>query len=128
MHKSMETRDEYNARHREYMRSYMSSPERRAQRRQRINQRRHQLKIEKFVLYGGACLCCGESNSSFLALDKITGGHGAMHRKRGYKQQSTDDFRHFGYRPDFFQLLCHNCNHAKSFDPLGCPHMRWMVA
>jgi hypothetical protein len=84
-------------------------------------------KLECFDAYGGrACACCGENMIEFLTLDHIhndadihmeeTGApRGAFHlyswlRRRGYP-----------YR-DRFQVLCMNCNWAKSKHGGMCPH------
>ena len=68
------------------------------------------------------CACCGESEIDFLALDHINGG-GGKHRKevgRGYRFIRWLQKNNY---PDGFQVLCHNCNQAKSYYD-GCPHMR----
>ena len=77
--------------------------------------------------YGGKCACCGESEVAFLAVDH-KGGGGNAHRRslsRSGKIVGSGKFYSWivrnGY-PDGFQLLCHNCNFAKSHG--GCPHER----
>ncbi len=63
------------------------------------------------------CVCCGERELKFLALDHIDGG-GNKHRI-GKGNMSVwaikNDF------PPIFQILCHNCNCAKGFYG-SCPH------
>jgi hypothetical protein len=71
--------------------------------------------------YGGYCRCCGESDPAFLVIDHIAGG-GNQHRKS--IGNASKAFYHWlrnnGYPPGF-QVLCANCNTAKS-RPGGCPH------
>ena len=68
--------------------------------------------------YGGACACCGESNEMFLVMDHVN-DDGAVHRKEtGYK--SVYVWLNSNGLPTGFQVLCHNCNYAKSRG--GCPH------
>lgn len=75
---------------------------------------RAELRRAIFEAYGGKCTCCGEEHQSFLCVDHVDGG-GNEHRK------AVDGSKQF-YRwlwsngcPPGFQLLCHNCNHAKHF-------------
>lgn len=68
--------------------------------------------------YGGRCACCGIDEPTFLAFDHIN-DDGARHRRevRGRNMANWLVQNRF---PSGFQLLCHNCNHAKR---LGvCPH------
>ena len=77
------------------------------------------LRVEIFKYYGDKCVCCDIDTVEFLTLDHINGG-GREHRKtigcgisfyRWVKQ-------HF---PDDIQILCWNCNCAKS-NHISCPH------
>ncbi len=80
--------------------------------------------------YGDKCICCGESEHMFLALDHINGG-GNEHRRqignnpnnrqgssstRFYKWVEKNDY------PDILQILCHNCNMGKHLNDGICPH------
>jgi hypothetical protein len=72
--------------------------------------------------YGGKCMCCGETEPCFLAIDH-TDGDGNTHRKEINKYGSTffkwlvdNDF------PEGFQVLCHNCNMGKHINGGTCPH------
>ena len=83
------------------------------------------LKDDVFSAYGNRCRCCGESNMAFLAMDHVE-NDGAAHRASGvapgkpYCKYLKDN----GY-PISAQILCHNCNWAKSRLG-GCPHgMSW---
>lgn len=79
-----------------------------------------------FNHYGSGCACCGESTQIFLTLDHIE-NNGNMHRlqiskgksSRGgwpiYKWLVRNNF------PPGYQILCFNCNYAKSKGE--CPHL-----
>ena|SRR3990167_3114899 len=86
----------------------------------------HKIKKEVFAHYTNntfKCACCGESEYVFLCLDHIN-NDGAEHRRK----ISGKNNRTFGIYawlrknkfPVGFQVLCHNCNWAKSHG--GCPH------
>lgn len=76
-------------------------------------------RILVFNHYGHHCVCCGETEPKFLAIDHILGG-GNKHIKeigRGnlYRWIIRNKY------PKGFQVLCHNCNVAKGFYG-SCPH------
>ncbi len=84
-------------------------------------QRNRQAKSEVFNAYGGRCNCCGEIETIFLTIDHILpckGGRNRSHLDLGaglYKRLRREKY------PEGYQLLCFNCNFAKS--RLGkCPH------
>lgn len=79
------------------------------------------LRADVFAGYGGKCACCGESESEFLQLDHVDGG-GNVDRKTRATKTLYAAVRREGYPPGF-QLLCANCNQAKSRRQ-GCPHQR----
>ncbi len=66
------------------------------------------------------CACCGETEFVFLALDHINDD--------GYLERSQAGYSRAGFWsglirrgfPSGYQVLCHNCNWAKSHG--GCPH------
>lgn len=69
--------------------------------------------------YGGKCVCCGETEIKFLAVDHKN-NDGAVHRREIgtniiYKWAVDNHY------PDKLQILCHNCNLAKAFYG-KCPH------
>jgi len=68
--------------------------------------------------YGNKCVCCGEDNFMFLALDHKENG-GNKHRKI-IKQDLTSWALKNNY-PDVLQILCHNCNMSKGIYG-ECPH------
>jgi hypothetical protein len=79
------------------------------------------LKCEVVAAYGGVCACCGEAEIVFLTIDHIN-GDGARHRREiglgGYRFYGWLKRNHF---PEGFQVLCYNCNCAKSTQAY-CPH------
>jgi len=91
----------------------------------RVFQKRSYGRLRNEVLshYGGqppSCACCGERKTEFLVIDHIN-NDGAAHRKT-FKGPLYQWLRNNRFPPGF-QVLCHNCNFAKShYD--GCPHGR----
>ena len=72
-----------------------------------------------FTHYGVSCVCCNISTIEFLSLDHID-GNGARHRKivghgKTFYRWAVKNL------PIDLQVLCFNCNCAKSTD-LCCPH------
>lgn len=86
------------------------------------NQRDKRLEERLLVLdkYGRKCACCGEKEVKFLALDHINGGGNKHRREIGYKDMIKWAIKN--KFPNIFQLLCHNCNMAKSLYG-NCPHL-----
>ena len=74
--------------------------------------------------YGGKCVCCGETEYVFLALDHIE-GNGNQHRLAvcGSKKILRMSWVIQNNFPPEFQILCHNCNMAKSICGI-CPHQK----
>ena len=78
------------------------------------------------------CRCCGESIHDFLAIDHIAGKKQMDSEpelvKLGYKSKfkvgKLQKFILDNNFPKGFQILCHNCNHAKSVpeNKNVCPH------
>lgn len=98
------------------------NPEKRAQ-----SAREYNLRLKALVHkeYGNFCVCCGETEESFLTIDHIN-GNGAEHRKtvrpgpQLYRQMQSE-----GFPKDKYQLLCMNCNWSKGPKPDGkCIHQR----
>lgn len=90
-----------------------------AKHKERLSLKEREMRREVIDHYGGACVCCGEREFGFLALDHINGG-GAKHRreignKRMYQWAKKNNY------PDILQVLCHNCNQAKHIYG-KCPH------
>lgn len=83
------------------------------------------LKLKVLDRYGGKCACCGEAEPEFLAIDHIN-NDGAEHRREiGIKGGGTMFYQWLVKNnfPNGFQVLCFNCNFAKSQSG-GCPHER----
>ena len=69
------------------------------------------------------CNCCGEHDFLiFLTIDHITNRKNVTHKKRLGGQAMYHHLRRNGY-PLGYQVLCVNCNSAKS-DSGICPHKR----
>lgn len=82
---------------------------------------RRQMKKQFVVdLYGGICMQCGESNIEYLTIDHIN-NDGAEHRRN-----AGPNIYHLIYEEkipiDGYQLLCYNCNCAKTVDYSGYPY------
>lgn len=81
------------------------------------------IKRETMEAYGGKCICCGESEITFLTIDHIDGAGAA--ERREFDIGAGHAFYYWlkkkGYPKDNYQVLCFNCNCAKHI--LGkCPH------
>lgn len=88
--------------------------------------RRHdKYRSAALAAYGNKCSCCGEAEPTFLVIDHVN-DDGSEHRKQlnkgGSSRGSLPVYRWLKDHnyPDGFQVLCHNCNYAKSVG--GCPH------
>jgi hypothetical protein len=93
-------------------------------------QRKRYLKIKQEIInhYGSRCVCCGENSLIFLALDHVN-NDGSEWRRKIWKTSPKSRGGIHTYLwikknnyPPIFQLLCHNCNWAKSHG--GCPHKK----
>lgn len=109
-HKSLWARERYYSQHPEMMRVYG---------------RRNHRKIRDAALihYGSnppRCACCGEGAKEFLVIDHIN-NDGSKHRRTFKGARQIYQWLKNNSYPDGFQVLCHNCNFAKSHYP-GCPH------
>lgn len=81
--------------------------------------RRIKLRLEAIEKYGGKCMCCAEKQIEFLCIDHIAGG-GNKHRKQ-MTTKSIGEWLYANKYPKGFQVLCFNCNSAKSAYK-KCPH------
>lgn len=68
-------------------------------------------------MYGNRCVCCGEDTYEFLTLEHKLGQKGQKKEKpsTAYRKATLE------YRPDLYEILCMNCNHAKGMRGY-CPH------
>lgn len=81
------------------------------------------LRNEIIQHYGGKCICCGEIEKTFLAIDHINGG-GNKHRKQIKALAPCSFYRWIiaqGF-PDDLQILCYNCNMSKYLNNGTCAH------
>lgn len=69
---------------------------------------------------GGKCVCCGETEPTFLAIDHVE-DNGKEHREKIGRNICRWLIKNNFERSEEFQLLCHNCNHAKRLG--DCPHL-----
>lgn len=83
---------------------------------------RHRRKMREEVTkrYGGKCVCCGETQFEFLTFDHIN-NDGAEHRKKVATSYLVRWLKKNNYPKDIVQILCYNCNNAKSVYG-ECPH------
>ena len=77
------------------------------------------LRLEVLDMYGGKCVCCGETETAFLTLDHIN-NDGAAHRRMGKTGPALYTLVK-NKRPTDIQILCYNCNCAKGHYGM-CPH------
>jgi hypothetical protein len=85
---------------------------------------KHKIKVRLEVLnhYGAVCACCGELRYEFLTIDHVN-NDGAKHRRETKMGAGICYWLKKNNYPDGFQVLCMNCNWAKSRYG-GCPHKR----
>lgn len=86
-------------------------------------QNRRKRKAVVMERLGGRCVCCGETELVFLTIDHVEGG-GTAERRTRKEAYTWERVKKEGYPEGRYQVLCWNCNAAKHFDPLGCPHQR----
>lgn len=79
---------------------------------------RRELRMETFRIYGGRCRCCGEEEETFLEMDHMNEFTGDREKRSGHLLYAW--LKRHGY-PEGFQILCRNCNWAKSYRGV-CPH------
>lgn len=87
--------------------------------RERNRNRYQELRIKFFEMYGNSCTCCGESEPAFLSLEHKQGQPIGRKNKENTMQSTIRALSE--YRPDLFEVLCHNCNQAQKFGN-PCPH------
>lgn len=89
----------------------------------RHRERDRYLRKRALEAHGGACCkCCNEQIYEFLTIDYINGRslHGHSRKIAGsvlYRWLAKNNY------PSGFQVLCLNCNYAKSFYS-SCPHQK----
>jgi len=71
-------------------------------------------KVKAVELYGGKCAYCGDPRYEVLCFDHVNGGGGKHRKLLKRKNIAISAFLlKTKYRPDLYQVLCHNCNAAK---------------
>jgi len=86
----------------------------------RNREKRRRIRENVLTKYGGRCVCCGETQFEFLAVDHVN-NNGSKERKeiggscRVYKKLLTLPIQ------SDYQILCHNCNMSIGFYGY-CPH------
>lgn len=88
------------------------------------------LKAAAYDAYGRACVCCGETEPTFLTLDHVN-NDGADWRRKVFGRNGGNGAggatyrwcKHNGY-PPIFQVLCWNCQQGKRFNGGICPHQK----
>ncbi len=73
-------------------------------------------------MYGYTCACCGEPNPAFLTMEHKN-RDGALHRYLIGGSMEALREAISKYDPDRFEILCYNCNMAKSHYA-ECPHLK----
>ena len=90
-----------------------------------LNKKNNVLRKKEIIdIYGGKCTCCDETTYEFLTIDHIN-DNGASHRREIKNSGGTAFYiwlREHNYPKDNYQLLCMNCNFAKSHG--GCTHQK----
>ena len=114
-------RDAVNATWRASYSRRMSDAEYYEQYRTKRQQQRQRLKDRCYEAYGGyICRCCGETEPVFLVIDHVNDDGGKHRKEIGVGTRGLYFWLVKNNFPPGFQILCHNCNIAKSRG--GCPH------
>lgn len=97
------------------------SPEERTRYNKTANRRVRKRRKQVIDKYGGKCVCCGEKEYVFLAIDHVNGGGAADRKSMGTSQFITWIIKN-NY-PSSLRILCHNCNQATRYGKV-CPHQK----
>lgn len=81
---------------------------------------RIKLREAALMHYGPICNCCGETEKTFLCFDHIN-DDGATIRRKDRRAYNMPRWLKAHNYPDTIQVLCHNCNYAKTIVSV-CPH------
>ena len=129
--KEYSQRPEVKERHRQFLKEYIQRPEVKEHRSKISKENRNKIKYDVLNHYSKklsssdipCCNCCGEHDFLiFLTIDHITNRKNATHKKGLVGQTMYRYLQRNGY-PTGYQVLCVNCNSAKS-DSGICPHKR----
>jgi hypothetical protein len=103
-------------------------------RREVVIPKNKKIAIEVFSVYSKrhsnsdipCCRCCGiNEHMEFLTIDHIDGRAHLSEKEKELHSKSLNSWLKKNNYPDGFQILCFNCNMAKS-DKGHCPHMDMM--
>lgn len=83
---------------------------------------RRRLRDEMIAAYGGACVCCGEREPTFLQLDHIHNDGHLDRRRHKTSAKLWAALKRAGWPRERHQLLCANCNFGKLMNGGRCPH------
>jgi len=72
-------------------------------------------------MYGRICACCEMEDWSVLTVDHVN-DDGKDHRKKNFRGAKLYKEMLKEYRPDLYQILCHNCNRLKEFYRVKAPN------
>ena len=78
---------------------------------------KHGYAKQKAVLYaelGNKCACCGERDEMYLSIDHVNNDGGKLRKQNDGHSRIHGQIKYYRENPDALQLLCSNCNHAKS--------------
>lgn len=115
--------DEIKRKQREYY--YKVKKPNRIEENKRIRELRKKQREKIIQYYGAKCKCCGEEKIEFLTIDHIN-NDGAKHRKEIGGSSKILNWIIKNNFPKDFQILCFNCNLAKSIYGI-CPHKKLIV-
>jgi hypothetical protein len=106
----------------EYQRRYNQSEKGKIKLKEYQRKSNKKMMREFFEMYGNKCACCGETDYIFLTMDHVQ--NDGNKRRHGYGANNLTEYRIAikEYRPDVYQILCYNCNHAKHLNGGACPH------
>ena len=83
-------------------------------------------KIAALAVYGGQCVCCGETEPVFLTFDHIGGGGNEHREKEPLARKNIGLWLYRNNYPSGFRILCFNCHKALDAGPYHleghCPH------
>ena len=92
---------------------------------EKTKKRNDAIREKVFMAYGGyKCVCCGETEPSFLTIDHINNDGARARKKIGYPKGGTHFYTWIiknGF-PDDLQVLCWNCQWGKVKNNGICPH------
>lgn len=78
--------------------------------------KRLELRMKFINMYGGKCVCCGESIYAFLTLGHLKSKPEGANKYSEYVRAVEK------YNPDEFAIECWNCNSGKHANGGICPH------